>query len=54
MAKWLLDHLDAGDFTATQLQNAFGISAAQWTNTWLPKLSAQRTKYEAAMAEAGQ
>ena len=54
LAKWLLDHIDDGTFTATQVQNAFGITVNQWNNTVQPKLSSQRDTYNAALAEAGQ
>ena len=32
MAAWLYDHYQAGDFTATQLRNAFGMNTTQFNN----------------------
>jgi len=30
IAQWLINRLDAGDVTVTQLRNAFGLTPAQW------------------------
>lgn len=53
LAKWILDHLDAGDFTDTQIRNAFGLTAGQWT-TLKAKMTALRTNYAAVQAAAGE
>jgi hypothetical protein len=53
IAKWILDHIDAGDFTETQLRNAFGLTAGQWT-TLEAKMRALRTHMEAVDAAAGE
>ena len=53
IAKWIMDHLDAGDFTETQLRNAFGLSVAQW-NTLKTKLTNLRTAYNAILAAQGE
>ena len=53
LAKWILDHLDAGDFTDTQIRNAFGLTAGQWT-TLKAKMAALRTNYAAVQAAAGE
>ena len=53
IAKWILDHLEAGDFTDAQLRNAFGLTVTQW-NTLKTKLTNLRTAYEAVMAAKGE
>jgi len=53
LAKWILDHIDAGDFTETQMRNAFGLTAGQWT-TLKTKMTNLRTAYNAAMAAVGE
>jgi hypothetical protein len=53
LAKWLLDHIDAGDFTDTQVRNAFGLSVAQY-NTLKTKWTNLRTAYNAVMAAQGE
>lgn len=52
LAKWILDHLEAGDFTDLQIRNAFGLTAGQWT-TLKAKMTALRTNYEAIQVAAG-
>lgn len=52
-AKWILDHLEAGDFTDAQIRNAFGLTAGQWT-TLKAKMTTRRTNYEAVQAAAGE
>ena len=53
LAKWILDHIDAGDFTETQVRNAFGLTAGQWT-TIKAKMTTLRTNYDAVLAAAGE
>lgn len=53
LAKWILDHLDAGDFTDAQIRNAFGLTAGQWT-TLKAKMTTLRTNYAAVQAAAGE
>jgi plasmid maintenance system antidote protein VapI len=53
IAKWVLDHIDAGDFTALQVRNAFGLTAGQWT-TLQTKLTNLRTAYNAVLAAKGE
>ena len=53
LATWVLNHLDAGDFTETQIRNAFGLTAGQWT-TLKAKMTNLRTAYNAALAAAGE
>lgn len=52
IAKWILDHLEAGDFTETQLRNVFGLTAGQWT-TLKAKMTNLRAAYEAVQAAQG-
>jgi hypothetical protein len=54
LATWLLNRIDDGTYTTAQVENAFGITDAQWTNTILPKLSGYRTAYQAVLAAQGQ
>jgi hypothetical protein len=49
IAKWILDHIDAGDFTDTQVRNAFGLTVGQY-NTLKTKWTNLRTAYNAVQA----
>lgn len=53
LAKWILDHIDAGDFTDTQVRNAFGLTTNQYT-TLKTKWTNLRTAYNAALAAVGE
>lgn len=53
LAKWVLDHLEAGDFTDVQIRNVFGLTAGQWT-TLKAKMTTMRTNYEAVQTAAGE
>ena len=53
LATWITKRLDAGDVTATQLRNAFGLTAGQWT-TLEAKMRALRAHWEAIDAAAGE
>ena len=55
---WLWDKIQAGDITSTQARvsynTAFGTSltATQWTNTIVPKLTAIKDRWAAYLAES--
>ena len=53
VAIWITKRLDAGDVTATQLRNAFGLTALQWT-TLEAKMRALRANMEAVDAATGE
>lgn len=53
IATWLLNHIDNGDFTETQVRNAFGLTAGQWT-TLKAKLTTLRTQWQAIQAAQGE
>ena len=53
IATWILNHLEAGDFTEAQLRNVFGLTAGQWT-TLKANLTALRTDWLAVQAAAGE
>ena len=53
LAKWIMDGIDGGSFTATQVRNAFGLTAGQWT-TLSAKLTTLRSNYNAALAAQGE
>ena len=53
MATWILNHIDAGDFTDTQVRNAFGLTTGQYT-TIKAKWTSLRTAYNAMLAAEGE
>lgn len=53
LAAWILDRIDAGDFTELQVRTAFGLTAGQWT-TLKAKLTTQRTHHNAVQAAVGE
>lgn len=53
IAKWILDHIEAGDFTDAQVRGAFSLTAGQWT-TLKAKMTTLRTNYEAVQAAQGE
>lgn len=53
LAKWMLDHIDAGDVTDAQVQNFFGYTTPQY-NALKTKFSAQRDAYNAMLAAVGE
>jgi hypothetical protein len=53
LATWMLDHIDAGDFTELQVRNAFGLTAGQWT-TLKAKLTTMRTNHNAVQSAVGE
>ena len=53
IAKWVLDHIEAGDFTDTQVRNTFGLTVGQYT-TLKAKWTDMRTAYNAMLAAQGE
>jgi len=53
IAKFVLDHIEAGDVTDLQVRNAFGLTAGQWT-TLKAKMTSMRTNYEAVQTAMGE
>lgn len=53
LAKWILDRIDAGNFTELAVRTAFGLTAGQWT-TLKAKLTTMRTNYNAVLAATGE
>jgi hypothetical protein len=45
LATWLMNHLDAGDFTDLQLRTAFGLTIVQY-NTLKNRMINLRTSYQ--------
>ena len=54
LAKWILDRIDAGDFTDAAVRNAFGLTVTQWNTLKANKLTPQRTAYNAVLAAQGE
>ena len=53
LATWLLNRMDDGWVTDTQVRNAFGLTAGQWT-TLEGKMTTLRTSWLAVQAAAGE
>lgn len=53
IATWLLNHIEAGDFTDLQVRNAFGLTAGQYT-TVKAKWTNLRTAFQAVQAATGE
>lgn len=53
LAAWILNRIDSGWVTETQVQNAFGLTFAQWT-LLKSKMTTLRTNYNAVLAAAGE
>ena len=53
LAAKLRFHMDAGDFTATQVRNAFGLSTSQWA-TLRAKLNSNASAHEATKNARGE
>lgn len=53
LAKWLLDHIDAGDFTDAQVQSFFGYTTTQYNNL-KARATTMRTEYNDMLAAAGE
>ena len=50
LATWLYDRYQAGDFTAAQLRNAFGMNVTQF-NAFVTRIQDLRTHWLAIQAE---
>lgn len=53
MATWLMNRIDAGDFTDTQVRNAFGLTTTQYT-ALKTKMTTLRTQWLAVLAARGE
>lgn len=53
LATWILNRIDDGWVTETQVQNAFGLTTGQWT-TLKAKMTVLRTNYQAVITAAGE
>ena len=53
IATWILNHIEFGDFTDTQVRNAFGLTVTQYNNL-KAKLTTLRTNWLAVQAAAGE
>lgn len=53
MAAWLLDRIDAGDFTDAQVRTAFGLTTTQYNNL-KTRLTSMRTAWQALQQAAGE
>lgn len=54
MAYWLLRRIANGDLTDAQCQNAFGLTATQWTNVKTNRLTPQSNAWASVLAAVGQ
>jgi len=50
LATWIYDRYQAGDFTAAQLRNAFGMNVTQF-NAFVTRIRTLRTNWLAVQAE---
>lgn len=53
MAYWLIERINAGDFTDAQVRNAFGLTSAQYT-TLKSKMTAMHDHWAAVRAAVGE
>lgn len=53
LADWIMDGLDAGEWTDTQLRNVWNLTANQW-NTLKAKLETYRTRWNEMQAAIGE
>jgi len=53
IAKFVLDHIEAGGVTDLQVRNTSGLTAGQWT-TLKAKMTNMRGNYEAVQTAAGE
>jgi len=53
IAKFILDRLDDGDFTDSQVRNVFGLTVEQWTNL-KAKMTTMRTRYDGIRSAKGE
>lgn len=54
MAWWLLARIASGDFTETQVRNAFGLTQAQWDALKTNKLIPYRDAWLVVVAARGE
>jgi len=53
IATWILNHIEAGDFTDTEVRNAFSLTVTQW-DTLKAKMTTLRTNWLAVQAAEGE
>lgn len=53
MAKWMISHLAAGDFTDAQVQSVFGLTTPQY-NEMKTRFTNLATAYDAVQAALGE
>lgn len=53
MAAWLLDRIDAGDFTDAQVRTAFGLTVTQYNNL-KTRLTSMRAAWQSLQQAAGE
>ena len=53
LAKWLLERIQDGTFTETQVRTFFGLNLTQW-NTLKTKIATLRDKYADVLAARGE
>jgi hypothetical protein len=53
LAKWLLERIQDGTFTETQVRNFFGLTLVQW-NALKAKIQTLRDKYADVLAAEGE
>jgi hypothetical protein len=54
LAYWIINRINAGDFTDLQVQNAFGLTSTQYTTLKITKFVPQHDAYASALAAVGQ
>ena len=54
IAWWVIERLNAGDVTDTQLRNAFGLTVQQWNNLKTAKLIPMHDAWAAVRAAVGE
>jgi hypothetical protein len=53
IARFIVRHIQAGDFTETQVRNAFGLTVNQW-NALKTKMQALTDAYDTVQAATGE
>lgn len=54
IAWWILERIAAGDFTETQVRNAFGLTVTQWNTLKTNKITPLRDAWAAVRAARGE
>lgn len=54
IAWWIIERLNAGDVTDTQLRNAFGLTVTQWNNLKTNKLIPMHDAWAAVLVAEGE